>query len=251
MSHAERVEPTRRKTGFPNVFLQSRSGRVAAAWCLGGGITAGGFLVAAVTLSGSVSSSIAAPASTVLFALGASAGFVHGAVLGYLARDLTRTRSEVAEGLGVAVLLLLPTAPVAWLMAVLVAFTSASMASRQVSLIAGSAMGWVVSIGVCALAAREGWNALGTAFSRWPERRTGTLITVAVLAVLTLTFFRERPAIWFTDVRVTGPGAVILALGATAWIAFPVVLGVLHTAHRIHDRVRPSEASHAHTDPRT
>lgn len=251
MSHAQRAEPTRPTADFLDAFLDSRAGRVAATWCLGGGITAGGFLVAAVTFSGSLSSSIAASASTVLFVLGASAGFVHGAVLGYLGRDLTRTRRQIVRGLGVAALLVLPAAPVAWLMAVLVAFTSASVASGQASLMAGAAVGWAVSVGVCAVAAWEGWHALSTAFSRWPERRTGTLITVAVLAVLTLTFFRERPAIWFTDVHVTGTGAVILALGATVWIAFPVVLGVLHTAHRIHDRLRSPEASSAHSDPRT
>ncbi|HSG49910.1 MAG TPA: hypothetical protein VLA43_18950, partial [Longimicrobiales bacterium] len=164
--------------------------------------------MAAVTLSGHLSSSVAPSAATVLFVLGALAGFVHGGIFGYLGRDLDRPRHTALRGLAVGTALLLPTLPLAWLAAVLVAMTSASLASGQISFVLGSALGWVASATICTFGAVEGWRALQAAFERWPERRAGTLIISGVLAVLSLSFFMARPAIWFTEVRVTGVGAL-------------------------------------------
>ena len=50
-----------------------------------------------------------------------------------------------------------------------------------------------------------------------------------VLAVL---FVHYRPGIWGTDLRVTGIGALILALVSTIWIALPIIVVLLHYLHR-------------------
>lgn len=210
-------------------------GRVAVAWTLAGGVTAGGLLVAAVTLSGELSSSLASSTTTILFTLGALAGLVHGSLLGYLARPLDRPRSEALSALALSFLMLLPAVPLAWMASVFVALSAASIRSGDVGLLAGAVAGWTVAVVICAWGAVEGWRAFRRAFVRWPERRTGTLITVGVLAVLGLVFFLDRPVIWGTDLQVRGIGAVLLALGATIWIAFPIVLASLHLLHRLTD----------------
>jgi len=51
-------------------------------------------------------------------------------------------------------------------------------------------------------------------------------------AVLATAFVTVRPQIWWTDVRVAGVGALILAFGATVWIALPVVIAGLGLMHR-------------------
>lgn len=215
------------------VWEESRPGRVSVAWTLAGGVTAGGLLVAAVTLSGSISANSAPSAATILFLLGAAAGFVHGGVLGYLGRDLSRSRGHAARGVGFGLILLLPSVPVVWLFTLLLALSPASWISDDFGLRAGAVLGWMVATGVCAWAAWEGWNALTAALTRWPERREGSLIMVGIAAILCLLFFLERPEIWGTDIRVTGIGAIVLAIGATTWIALPVVLASLHLLHRV------------------
>lgn len=207
-------------------------GRVALSWTLAGGVTAGGLLVASVTLSGSQSSGIAPTSTTVLFILGGLAGLFHGGVLGYLARDLGHPPSRAVRSIALAVLSLPLTAPLAWLVALLIALTSAFLARGGVVPVMGVVAAWFLSLGLCLWAAWEGFRALKRAFLRWPERRAGTLIVVGILSILVLKFFLDRPEIWFTDLQVKGLGAVILALGATIWIALPVVLAALHLLHR-------------------
>jgi hypothetical protein len=208
-------------------------GRVALAWTLAGGITAGGLLVASVTLFQSQSSGIAPTSTTILFALGAVAGLFHGSVLGYLARDLERTRVQALRSLALGVLALPLVAPLAWLSALLIALTSAFFSSGELLRIAGVVLAWIAGLTLCMWAAWEGVRALKRAFLRWPERREGALILAGILAILMLQFFIERPEIWFTDLQVKGLGAFILALGATIWIALPIVLVVLHSLHKL------------------
>ena len=93
-----------------------------------------------------------------------------------------------------------------------------------------------------------GWRGARRAFARWPERRLGALILAGILAILAVGFVLEQPALWGTDVQVKGLGALILALGATVWIALPVVLAVLHGAHRLFgDRLFPEADANANS----
>jgi hypothetical protein len=54
-----------------------------------------------------------------------------------------------------------------------------------------------------------------------------------VFAVLVTRFLASPPEIWFTQFRVTTAGAVILAFGASVWIALPVMIALLGLAHRV------------------
>ena len=231
MSTHDRPDPAGTPDHSPD--LRHLPGRVALAWTLAGGVTAGGLLVASVTLSGNLSSGLAPTGTTLLFVLGALAGLFHGGVLGYLARDLDRPRGEslrsLIHGTGAALL----AAPFAWLFTFGIAFTDAALAQGELSSILVVAFAWLAGGALCLWAAREGFIALRRAFLRWPERRYGSLITAGVLAILTLEFLTERPEIWGTDLQVRGLGAVILALGATLWIALPTVLAVLQGVHRL------------------
>ncbi len=215
------------------VWEESRPGRVSVAWSLAGGVTAGGLLVTAVSLAGSLSASMASTVATILFVLGAAAGFVHGGLLGYLGRDLSRSRAHAFRGVAFGLLLLLPSAPVVWLFTILLALSVASLGSGRFELQLGAVAGWMVGLSLCAWAAWEGWLALKVVWARWPGRREGSLIMAGVLAILSLNFVTTRPEIWGTDIRVTGAGALILAFGATTWIALPVVLATLHLFHRV------------------
>jgi len=74
------------------------------------------------------------------------------------------------------------------------------------------------------------------AWQRWPDLRIASIVISVVFAVLATVFVTSHPQIWWTDVRVTGAGALILALGATIWIALPVVVAGLSLMHRVTGR---------------
>lgn len=226
--HAERMDPER----FGRLWKEHECGRVALSWALAGGVLAGGFLLFSVSVAGATSSGSLPGATTVLFFLGGLAGVVHGGILGYLARDPARTRRQAMASLGLAAGGLLVLGPLAWFVALHLALTIPFW-SRGIFAMGGVSISWVLGAGLCLWAAWEGWHALRRAFSRWPERRLGSVILAVVLAVLMVRFVFGRPAIWGTEVQVKGVGAVILALGATVWIALPVVLAVLHGGHRL------------------
>lgn len=210
----------------------TRAGRVALAWTMAGGVLAGGLFVTSVTLAGRLSSSIVVSSSTVLFALGATAGFVHGALLGYLGRGLECDGRSCLRTLAITALIAIPAGIAAWLLSVYVSLTAASIATGVPILVLPVIAAWLGAAALCAWAAWEGWGALRNTFRRWPEYRAGTALLILVLVVLLPSFLSARPEIWFTDVRVSGLGAVLLAFGATVWIAVPVVVLLLHLLHK-------------------
>ncbi|MGD2067310.1 MAG: hypothetical protein PVI57_01395 [Gemmatimonadota bacterium] len=208
-------------------------GRVALAWTLAGGVTAGGLLVASVTLLGGLDSGIAPTSTTILFVLGALAGYFHGGVLGFLARDLERPASRALWSLLLAGVLAGMVSPLVWVVSLRIGLTHAFVARGEILSVAGTVLAWAVGVTICAWAAWEGLQGLRRAFLRWPERRYGSVIIAGILAILLVTFLLERPRIWGTEIQVRGLGAVILALGATIWIALPTVLAALHGIHRL------------------
>ena len=96
----------------------------------------------------------------------------------------------------------------------------------------GSAAAWVAGIAISAWGAVEGWRAFRATYDRWNESASGTILLSVTFALLAYAFTRTNPEIWGTDVRVVGVGAVILAFGATIWIALPVVAVTLHLLKR-------------------
>ena len=207
-------------------------GRVVVSWGMAGGLAAGGLLMALLTLTGQQSAGASFSTTTILFLLGAPAGLIHGGLLGYVGRPSLDARKRALGSLGLGSVMAIPGMVIAWLVALWVALSAGAVALGDFFLLMGVTVGWLAAGLICAWATLEGWRALRNALRRWPQYRLGTVVLLAILVVLIPTFLSERPEIWFTDVRVTGIGAVGLALGATIWIASPVVIVGLHLAHR-------------------
>jgi hypothetical protein len=200
---------------------------------MAGGLVAGGFLVAATTLARRESASQFQSMIVLLFGLGAAAGMTHGALLAYLARARTRSRADVIRDLfrsltwstlglivsGVAALWISLTAPIA------------TGPDARLLPTLGIGLAWLYGIVICGWAAWEGFQGLRAAYYRWPYSRTIALLSSVVFAALVTGFLMTRPQIWFTDLRVNGVGAIILAFGASVWIALPVVIGGITLFH--------------------
>ncbi len=206
--------------------------RVVVSWTLAAATVAGGFFLRFLMASNRMSASHMFPVGPGLFAAGAGAGLVHGGLLAYLGRRLDRSRAEGVRvallGGIVGVLGLVPVAVVAmWIALASHTWIAGGLLSNAASLFA-----MVVGLGLCAWSLVDGWRALRNLVKRWPESRVGAPVLLGILAIAVTAFLLQRPEIWGTDIRVTGMGAVILAVGATVWVASPVVVAVLHVVHR-------------------
>jgi hypothetical protein len=108
--------------------------------------------------------------------------------------------------------------------------TSTALYAGKTLAIVGCGVAWLVGLGLVALAAENGWNALRQAYAGWSNARVATLIVAALFGGLLAVFLAEQPQIWGLELRVTPVGAVLLALAATLWLAGPMVtvsLGLL------------------------
>jgi hypothetical protein len=204
---------------------------------MAGGVGFGGFFVALLLLMGQVSATFAPQLTAIFFVGGAAAGLVHGALLGYVGRESCRSRATTVAALVAGLPWVLPALMASWVVATWITLISALSSAPGALRVAGVALGWLAGAAMCAWAGMEGLGALRRAYTRWPEYRVGTLITGGVFVALAVIFVTERPELWFTDVRVTGIGAVILALGATVWIGLPATVLVLRALTLIGRRV--------------
>ncbi len=206
------------------------AGKTAVSWAAAGGVLVGGFLVAAMTLTGQLSGHALLLTSAGLFVVGAVLGFVHGAVLGWLGRPAEESRRSALGGLALAVAYAIPALLVSWLIGGWIAMTSTALYAGKTLAIVGCGVAWLVGLGLVALAAENGWSALRQAYAGWSNARVATLIVAALFGGLLAVFLAEQPQIWGLELRVTPVGAVLLALAATLWLAGPMVtvsLGLL------------------------
>lgn len=199
------------------------AGRVAVSWGAAGGILVGGFLVAAMTLSGQLSGHGLLLTATGLFVTGALLGFVHGGVLGWLGRPVKVSRRDALAGLALAGAYAIPTLLLSWLVAGWIAMTAVAVYAGKALALAGVSVAWLVGLVLVAVAARQGWRALVGAYGKWEHARAGTALVAALFGGLLAVFLAERPELWGLHVRVTPVGAVLLAGAATLWLAGPVV----------------------------
>lgn len=226
------------ETGFPRVAREALCGEAArcaavvVSWSAAGGITAGGLLVGFAALGSPEMAQALLPLTPALFLVGAAGGLVHGSVLAYVGRPPHTSRVEALRAIGTGVVLALPALVVAWVATAWISLTSAVLTLRTGATVALVVTGWAVGTAVCCWAALEGWRSFRCAFSRWPESRPGALLLVGVAVAFAMLFVGYHPEIWGTDVRVSGIGAVILALAATLWIALPIIVVLLHYLHR-------------------
>jgi hypothetical protein len=203
-------------------------------WTLAGGIMVGGGLVLVMQTLGMVDPLRAGSLADFLFFFGIALGAVHGGILGMVGRPRDRSlawavRSE-AIGLGLAI----PAAAAAFWVNHVIAETPAVQALGGTGAIAGTGIIWGVGAAIGLMAAVEGYHALRNAYERWPDWKVGTGLLVLLVCVLGVGFLRAEPALWGTDINVSGPGALVLALGATLWLGAPAIVVALQVAHRLH-----------------
>jgi len=207
-------------------------GRVALSCGLTGGIIAGGVFVASLTLLGRVSASAILPLTGIFLLAGGVVGFFHGAALGLIGRGGEVRARDAFRSIGFAALLSVPCFIFAALTAVWISFTTVAWSLGVDPIWLFVLAGWVAGAGVAAWCTWEVFAAAANALEHWPDRRLGTPLVAATFIVLQVSFWMTRPEIWWTDIEVTGLGAVILALGATVWIGLPIEVLALRLFHR-------------------
>jgi hypothetical protein len=207
-------------------------GRLLLAWTMAGGIVFGGFLHALLALTDPGRSTVDVTAGIGLFGFGVVAGFAHGAMLAWFGRPRGTTAVEAAWRLLHGVFLALPGTVVAMFVAFSISSGPAGVRSGRVALWMGSAVAALLGLIICGWASVLGVRALRNALLRWPERKPGVALALLTFIGLAGVFVMRRPEIWWTDLRVTSAGAVLLAVGATIWIAVPLEILVLHQLRR-------------------
>jgi hypothetical protein len=191
---------------LPNPFgwlkgPEGLAGRLALSWSIAGGLSMVAMLVLAAFLSGSPESAYVPFTVSVYFLVGAAGGFIHGALVGAAGRPPSVSISAAVRGLEAAGLWAIPGLAAAWVAGLWVSMTGMAASEAAPPLIATIVGGWLI------LAVAAGW-------------------------ALVIVFLWQRPEIWFTDLRVSAVGAIILAFGATVWIALPVLVLALHFLHQ-------------------
>jgi len=176
---------------------------------------------------------------------------VHGVILGIAGRPEGTTPRQAASAMLHGLFyypfgLLLSWAVAGWVAAMPLALLGHHVIGTVIS-----ALAWVAMAATVYFAGSTGLHALQLAYRRWPDRVPGTIMVGATLVALLAAFAIQPPTIWFTDVRLTYPGAAVLALGATFWFYGPIItagLAVLRKAMplfpttRVLDRVNAGKA---------
>lgn len=211
-------------------------GRVIVSWTVAGGLLAGGYLVAAMTLSGRLSGNALLMTAGALYVLGAALGFAHGVVLGFLGRPADVTPKQALGRIGMAALYAIPAVTVGFLAAGWIAMSAVAAYLGRVLPLVGAGLGWVAGGVVVAMAVFHGFRALRNAYTRWPDRRLGTVLVAGTFAALLVLFMADRPELWGTRLRVTETGAVLLAAVGAFWIAGPVVTAGLALLRRLREQ---------------
>jgi hypothetical protein len=219
---------------------------VAISWSLATGMVLGGAAVVAMIATNRMSGHLLLLGSATLFVSGAVLGLIHGMILGVAGRPEGTTPRQ-AFGAMLHGLFYYPFGLLlSWAVAGWVAAMPIALLGHHIIGAAISALAWVAMAATVYFAASTGLHALTLAYRRWPDRVPGTILVGATLVALLVSFAIEPPTIWFTDVRLTYPGAVALALAATFWFYGPIIttgLSVLRKslalfpATRVFDRV--------------
>ena len=224
---------------------------VAMSWSLATGMLLGGAAVVWMIATDRMSGHLLLLGSAVLFAIGAVVGLVHGVILGIAGRPEGTTPRQAVSAMLHGLFyypfgLLLSWAVAGWVAAMPLALIGHHVLGAVIS-----GLAWVAMAATVYFAGSTGLHALTLAYRRWPDRLAGTIMVGATLVALLVAFAIQPPTIWFTDVRLTFPGAIVLALGATFWFYGPIItvgLAVLRKAMplfpatRVLDRVHVSKA---------
>ncbi|HSJ25074.1 MAG TPA: hypothetical protein VK929_10420 [Longimicrobiales bacterium] len=134
--------------------------RVTVAWAMAGAVTAGGFLVAAATLTERLSGHAVFVTAAGLFLLGAVGGFATGAALGYFGRPTDVTAAEARTGLVRAALWALPALAVTFLVTGWVAGTVLVLHAGAALPMVFATAAWLTGAAMVLWAADEAADAL-------------------------------------------------------------------------------------------
>jgi hypothetical protein len=206
---------------------------VAISWSLAGGMLLGGAAVVAMIVTNRMSGHLLLLASATLFALGAVLGLVHGTLLGIYGRPEGTTPRQALGAMAHGLLYLVPALLLGWLIAGWVAAMPIALEGDHIVAAVISAFAWVGMVATVYFAASTGLHALTLAYRRWPDRVPGTIMVGATLLALIVVFAIEPPTLWFTNIRLTMPGAIVLALGATFWFYGPIITVSLRLLRRV------------------
>ncbi len=206
---------------------------VAISWSLAGGMLLGGAAVVLMLVTNRMSGHLLLMASASLFALGAALGLVHGGILGVLGRPEGTTPRDALGAMVHGLLYLVPALLLGWLIAGWVAAMPIALQGTHVVAAVISAFAWVGMALTVYFAASTGRHAAALAYRRWPDRVPGTIMVGSTLIALLVAFAIQPPTIWFTSVRLTMPGAALLALAATFWFYGPIITVSLRVLRRL------------------
>ncbi len=196
---------------------------VAISWSLAGGMLFSGAAVVALLVTNRMSGHLLLMASASLFAIGAVVGMVHGVILGILGRPEGTTPRQARAAMVHGLLYLVPALLLGWMIAGWVAAMPIALTGGHAVAAVISGLAWIGMGLTVYFAGSTGLHALTFAYRRWPDRVPGTVMVAATLIALVVAFAVEPPTIWFTDIRLTMPGAMLLALAASFWFYGPII----------------------------
>jgi hypothetical protein len=208
------------------------AGRVVVTWTVAGGVLAGGFLVAAMTLAGRLSGNALLLTSGALYLMGSVLGFMHGSALGFFGRGDVARRVAVNK-MGMAALYAIPVLAIGFIVAGWIAMTTVALYLGKVPALIGAGLGWVAGVAIVLSAVGFGWQAVRNAYARWPHAQLGTVLVSATFAALLIVFLADRPMLWGLPFRVTEVGAVLLAWFVSFWVALPLISVALRLVDRM------------------
>lgn len=224
-------------------------GQTSASWGVAGGLVAT-LLVCAHIAVGGLSSSVGFLTASLFFVVGATAGFLHGALLAYLGRPADVSRRTALARLLLGAGYSVPTLTVGWLVAMLLVLSALSFTAERYMAFLVTVPAWIGAAALLGWAGVETRLTLQHLHRRWPGDRA--LLMTLLLAFLALmpAFIVTRPEIWIIGVRPSPTAAAIMALAATTWIVGPLLAfaGLALRAWR-HAHTAPpstSQAPHAH-----
>lgn len=199
-------------------------------WSMAGGIAAG-VLIAALVFTSRLHSMGLIPVTAIVALTGSMLGSVHGAVLGHLGRAEPNARLSLRHW---ALVLALACSGAAFAVpfAIWLAVGAMAAASGESSGTVGLLIAIPLTLMIFAWATMNGWDAFEVAYSRWPQKRLGTLLVAGAFAVLSAFMLLLRGAIPGTEIRLSPAAALMLVAIAVLWIVSPAVIVALSIAGR-------------------
>jgi len=214
---------------------------VAIAWSLAGGMLSGGAAVVLMIETGKLGGHLMLTASVTLFAVGAVVGLAHGVALGIFGRPEGASVRDTLNALVHGLLYLVPALLLGWLIAGWVAALPLALSGHKVIGTAISAVAWLAMAVTVFFAGSTGLRAAQLAYRRWPHRVAGTAMVGVVFASLVVAFLIQPPTIWFTSIRLSTPGAMILAFVSAFWFYGPMITVGLWLVRRLRPDIREAE----------